>query len=176
MNTEPFDELAWPPQPKAGRPQQHSTPPIASTLDLPSGATESGAWHDDFLILGSRLREIWGDALEIDEETPAYLFSHADGVTISVTCPVGAGRSESIRISSPVLTIPADARGIFEFALRENAELPLARLSFNEGQLVADHELPFVGGGIDALRASIEAVAWAVRVLRPELAAAYAAA
>jgi hypothetical protein len=173
MSMQPVDELAWPPRKRSGAaPARHSTPPLAGTLDLPPEAVASGAWHDDFLILGSRLRQIWGDELEIDEEAPAYVVPYADGFAIAVTCAVDVERAESVRISCPILAITDGAVGIFEFALRENAELPLARLSFRDGWLVAEHELPFSATGIPALGASIEAVGWTARRLRPELVAA----
>jgi hypothetical protein len=173
MSIRTFDELAWPPRKRPGpEPVRHSTPPIASTLDLPAEAIESGAWHDDFLILGSRLRPAWGDELEIDEGLPAYVVPYADGFPIQVTCPVGTGRADSVRVSCTVLAVPHGTRGIFEFALRENAELPLARLSFSGDWLFADHELPFSAAGIPALRDSIEAVGWTAQRLRPELSAA----
>jgi hypothetical protein len=172
MNGHPFDELSWPPRKRCdGRGVRHLTPPVAGTLKLPDGAVQ-GAWHDDFLLLGSRLRPAWGGEIRIDEEAPAYVIAYAEDYDVSVTCPVGEERADSVRVSCPVLTVPAGTTGIFEFALRENADLPLARLAYRGQELVAEHELPFVAAGIPALRTAVDAVGWAARRLRPELSAA----
>lgn len=172
MSLETFDDhLAWPSRVRRA-PTQHSTPPVAHSLDLPASAIENGAWHDDFLILGSRLRPTW-DQLEIDEEAPAYVVPYAPGFPVQVTCPVGSERAETVRVSCDVIALPRNVAGFFEFALRENAELPMARLAISDDRLVVDQELPFLAAGIPALGVTIEAVGWAARRLRPELSAAF---
>lgn len=172
MSLETFDDhLAWPPRIRRA-PAQHSTPPIARSLDLPADAVEKGAWHDDFLILGSRLRPTW-DQLEIDEEAPAYVLPYAPGFQVRVTCPVESARAETVRVSCDVIAVPRQVAGFFEFALRENAELPMARLAIHDDRLAVDQELPFLAAGIPALAMTIEAVGWAARRLRPELRAAF---
>jgi hypothetical protein len=174
MDDYPFDDLAWPANPLAAEtPARHSTPPIAGALDLAPQEAESGAWHDDFLILGSRLGAIYGGELALDERAPAYLVPYDPDFTVSISCPVDAARADSVRASCPILALPDDTKGIFEFALRENGELPLVRLSFKDGLLMADYELPFVAAGIPALRSAVSAVGWVARRLRPELTTAY---
>jgi len=172
VSLETFDDhLAWPPRVRRA-PAKHSTPPVARSLDLPTSAVENGAWHDDFLILGSRLRPTW-DQLEIDEEAPAYVVPYAPGFPVQVTCPVGSERAETVRVSCDVIALPRNVAGFFEFALRENAELPMARLAISDDRLVVDQELPFLAAGIPALGITIEAIGWAARRLRPELSAAF---
>lgn len=174
MGIEAFDDdLVWPTR-KGRAPARYTTPPIASTLELPAEAIERGAWHDDFLILGSRLRPMWGDELWIDEEVPAYVVPYREDYDIRVTCPLGRERPEFVRSSCDILQVSSvDKGGIFEFALRENAELPLAHLSFVGDRLVAEHKLPFVAAGVPALGAAVEAVGWAACRLRRELTAAF---
>lgn len=98
---------------------------------------------------------------------------YAPGFPVRVTCPVGSERAETVRVSCDVIAIPQDVAGFFEFALRENAELPMARLAVNADRLVVDQELPFLAAGIPALGMTIEAVGWAARRLRPELSVAF---
>ena len=63
-----------------------------------------------------------------------------------------------MRVSAPVLDLAGvDLPGIFEFALRENADLALARLSARDGVLLVEHELPLRGSGIPAFAASVSA-------------------
>lgn len=72
----------------------------------------------------------------------------------------------------PLVPIPDEPGGIFEFALRENAVLPLAKLSLESGWLAASYELPFAGAGISSLRSAVSVVGWAACGLRRELEAA----
>jgi hypothetical protein len=140
---------------------------------LGDDAVRSGAWHDDFLILGSRLRSIYGDELELNEDAPAYAIPYTAEIAVSVTCPVDVERADRVRAACPVLALADAGAGVFEFALRENAKLPLARLLLEDGWLAVDYELPFVAAGIPALRTAVSVVGWAASCLQRELAAAY---
>jgi hypothetical protein len=173
----PNEDLGWHSVPSSpGALARLSTPPIVDFLgDLGPAETESGAWHDDFLLLGSRLRPSFGDAMTVDRGAPAYVVSYTPEIAVCVTCQVDAPRADTVRIWCPLIEISDQAEGLFQFALRENARLALARLGFERGQLLADYELPFAGAGVPALRAAVDAVGWAAQHLRPELESVYSA-
>jgi len=171
MSCQPPDDLAWPPSPLAESTSGRSSPPIASSLELDAAEVASGIWHDDFLILGSRLKDIYGEDIDLDRDAPAYLVSsRADFV--SVSCPVHLERADRVRAACPIVPIPDEPAGLFEFSLRENAVLPLVKLSLESGWLVASYELPFAVAGTLSLRSAVSVVSWAARSLRPELAVA----
>jgi hypothetical protein len=143
-------------------------------LDLDSAERASGIWHDDFLWLGSRVRPIYGNRVAIGTDPPAYLISFPGQLVVSVTCPLDGERAQCARASARVLEFEqVPVAGIFEFAMRENAELTLARLCLRDGWLVAEHELALCGACIPALEASVSAVALAATVLRAEIASAF---
>lgn len=171
MNLQPLDDLSWPPNPLA-RNTDGFSPPIASSLDLDEEEIASGIWHDDFLILGSRLRDIYGDGLDIDQDAPSYLVPFEADFVVSVSCPVNLDRADQVRAACPIVPVPEEPEGLFEFALRENAALPLAKLSLEDDWLTVGYELPFAAAGIVSLRSAVSVVGWAARSLRPELAVA----
>jgi hypothetical protein len=148
----------------------HRCVPMAHLLDdLPRHEVESGAWHDDFLVLGHRLRVAYGNTLTLDKETPAYYVSYAGHIAVSVTCPVNVEHADSVRIASVLVAVPSQMQGIFEFALRENARVKLVRISFDGAELWVDYELPFTAAHSPALSAGVSAVGWTARRLRREL-------
>lgn len=153
---------------------QRPAAPIAELLGLDASDRESGIWHDDFLWLGSRLRPIYGNRIAIASDPPAYLVSFPDNLAVSVTCPPDGGHTQRARMSAPVIELQRLVAGVFEFAMRENVELALARLSVIDGWLVAEHELAFCGACIPALEASVSAVASTATRLRREIAGAFA--
>lgn len=175
MSLDQFDDFAWPADPLAAvRPRRHATPPIATSLDcLSAEERQTGAWHDDFLLLGSRLRPIFNEGLTLDAETPAYLVSMHPDVVVRVTCPVDVERADRVRMWCPLVEPPDASTGLFEFSMRENAELPLVRLAFADGCLLVEYELPFAAAGIPALRSAVAAVSYAAARLRPELRAVF---
>lgn len=168
MSCQPPDDLAWPPSPLTSGTSSRRSPPIASSLELNAEEVASGAWNDDFLILGSRLRDIYGDEIDLDWDAPAYLVSCATEV-VSISCSVHLERADRVRMVCPLVPIPDEPGGIFEFALRENAVLPLAKLSLESGWLAASYELPFAGAGISSLRSAVSVVGWVACGLRREL-------
>lgn len=148
-------------------------PKIADMLELDADERASGIWDDDFLVVGSLLRPIYGNEVSIASAPAAYRITLAAELTVSVSCPPHEGEGARVRVSAPVLDLAGvDLPGIFEFALRENADLVLARLSARAGLLLVEHELPLRGSGIPAFAASVCAVAGAARKLRAELAPA----
>lgn len=150
-----------------------AAPKIADMLELDPDERASGIWDQDFLALGSRLRPIYGNDVSIASAPAAYRITLANALTVSVTCPPHGSGDARVRVSASVLDLAGvDLPGIFEFALRENADLQLARLAARDGWLVAEHELPLRGTGIPAFEASVGAVAGAARKLRAELAPA----
>ena len=173
----PIEDLDWHSVPVSpGALVRRSTPPIADSLGfLGQAEIETGAWHDDFLLLGSRLRSSFGDEVTLDREAPAYVIPYTPEVAVCVACRVDVTRAETVRIWCPLIEVSGNASGLFQFALRENVRLALVRLGFERGQLTADYELPFVGAGVPALRAAVDAVGWAAQHLRPELESAYSA-
>lgn len=147
---------------------------IAELLELDSAERESGIWHDDFLWLGSRLRPTYGNRVAIATDPPSYVISFPGLLTVNVSCPLDGERARCVRASARVLEFEQVAvAGIFEFAMRENAELTLARLVARDGWLMAEHDLALCGACIPALEASVSAVALASKTLRAELASAF---
>jgi hypothetical protein len=145
-------------------------PPIADVLGLDAADRESGVWHDDFLWLGSRLRQVYGNRITIAVQPPTYQVSFPNEVVVSVSCPLDNGRAQCIRISAPVIDLSHVAvPGIFEFVLRENADLNLARIGLRDGWLVAEHELAVCGACVPALEASASAVRSVASKLKIEL-------
>lgn len=166
------DDLAWAPSPLASSVSGRSSPPIVNSLELDEEEVASGIWHDDFLILGSRLRDTYGDCLDVDRDVPAYLVPFEADLVVSVGCPIHLERADRVRVVCPIVPVPDEPAGFFEFALRESATLPLAKLSLEGDWLAAGYELPFAAAGTFALRSAVSVVGWAARSLRPELAIA----
>jgi hypothetical protein len=142
---------------------------VADLLGLDQRERDSGLWDEDFLWLGSRLRPIYGNCVSLGEDPPAYLVSFPRNLTVSVGCVNQRGEDPRVRVWAHLIELELCAPGIFQFALRENAELTLARLAVRQQWLTVEHELPFCGACIPALDASILAVAGTVARLRGEL-------
>lgn len=149
--------------------------PVAAMLDLTAWEMESGAWHDDFLTLGHQLRVTYGNLLTLDEGTPAYEISLPRDVTVMATCPVDVEHAETVRIAATIRPVSGEMGALFEFAVRENAQLELARLSVSEELLWVDYQLPFCAVHASALQAAVSAVGATAARLRRELANAYLA-
>lgn len=159
----------WEPAGQAGR------CPLAAMLDLTAEEMESGAWHEDFLTLGHRLRVSYGNQLTLDADAPAYVISLPRDVTVRATCPVDVEHAQTVRVVAPVRPVSAEMDALFEFAVRENAQLELARLSVSEELLWVDYQLPFCAAYAPALQAVVSAVGATAARLRGELVNAYLA-
>ena len=143
---------------------------MAYMLGLGEDDLATGIWRDDFLTLGGRLRSVYGTQVALDEATAAYVVSVAAGIDVRVTCSSESPRAETVRVACPVALLADADTGLWQFALRENARLQLARLSFDGGKLWADYELPFDIACGRPLEAGVSAVARAAEGLRRELA------
>jgi hypothetical protein len=145
-------------------------PPMADLLEgLDTEEVDRGLWHNDFLALGSRLRLIYGHQVALDKTSVAYRVSVTDHTTVRVTCPVDSDVADTVQAACPVLAIAGQPAGIWEFAMRENAQLQLVRLSFDGEQLWVDYQLPFVVAAGHALQAAVSEVGKVARRLRAEL-------
>ena len=141
--------------------------PIARMLDLDD--VDSKLWRDDFLALGSRLRNLYDTQVTIDEDTCAYVVAMR-GLEVRVTCTDEEPRAEVVRITCAVASLAEADTHLWQFALRENARLQLARLSFDRGTLWADYDLPFRVANGEPLQAGLSAVARLAESLGRELA------
>jgi hypothetical protein len=149
-----------------------SLPPIAHMLGLDEEDRASEVWRDEFLTLGGRLRAIYGNHVRLDEAVKAYVVSVAAGVAVRVTCSAETPRAETVRVACEVASLTEADTNLWQFALRENARLQLARLSYDHGALWADYELPFEIACGRPLQAGVTAVGKVAASLGSELAPA----
>ncbi len=140
---------------------------LEAELDLDEVA--SGAWHDDLLTVGSRLRSCFGNMVVLDKSLPGYLVHGAGDIPVTVTCPVEAQSADNVRMACQVAPILAETPGLWQFLLRENARLKFVRLSFDDGYVFADYQLPFRAACGPFLETGVLAVASAAKSLRSEL-------
>jgi hypothetical protein len=154
---------------------ERASRPLCTMLDLTPEELETGAWHDDFLALGHRLRTTYGNQLTLNERAPAYEISLPRDVVVIASCPVVEECAGTVRIAAPVRPVSGEMSALFEFAVRENAELQLARLSFSDETLWVEYQLPFCAAHAPALQAAVTAVGATAARLRRELANAYLA-
>jgi hypothetical protein len=148
-------------------------PPVSRMLGLDAEDQDKTIWRDDFLTLGGRLRSIYGNHVALDEVMSAYVVSIAAGISVRITCSAEEPRAETVRVACPVAPISEADAGLWHFALRENARLQLARLSFDDGSLWADYELPFDIACGRPLQAGVTAVGKAAQSLSRELTPAF---
>lgn len=137
---------------------------ICNTLDgLAGSRLDGGAWHEDFLTIGHRLRVTYGNTLTVDEDAPAYLVTCGRTVTVSVTCPVDTGRAELVRMRALALNSVALLPQLSRSLLLTNARLALARASLIGDSVWVEYELPFCAAHAPALAAGVSAVGRGVR-------------
>lgn len=129
-----------------------------------------GAWADEFLTLGGRLRPIYGNDLTLDATSPAYLVRVAGDRIVELSCPPLERGAPIVRARCAVGAVAPETPGLWQFALRENARMRLARLSFDQGTLWADYELPLAAAHGPILHTAVSAVAAAAAGLVVELA------
>jgi hypothetical protein len=148
-------------------------PPTTSLASLPETVDRdelaAGLWRDDVLALGSRLRAVYGNAVTLDRDVGGYVVSCGGGVDVRVTCTTDPERP-GVRAACALVELMSDSVGLWQFALRENARLRLARLGWEDGLLVVEYELPWFAACGKVLEAGVSAVAHAARGLRRELA------
>jgi hypothetical protein len=140
---------------------------LATELDPDEVA--NGVWHDDLLTLGGRLRSCFGNMVTLDKSLPGYLVHGADERPVTVTCPLEATLADNVRMACLVAPVLSGTPGLWQFLLRENARLKFVRLSFDDGVVWADYQLPFRAACGPFLETGILAVANAARSLRSEL-------
>lgn len=116
-----------------------SPAPLSDWLPVDAG---DPIWRDEFLALGGNLRIIYGNQMTLDEALKAYVISFSAGIAIRVTCSGSGLSGNTVRFASPIIEITQETTGLWQFAMRENARLQLARLSFDEGVLWVDYEIP----------------------------------
>ncbi len=140
---------------------------LATELDPDEVA--NGVWHDDLLTLGARLRSCFGNMVTLDKSLPGYLVHGAGDLPVTVTCPLEARSADNVRMACLVAPIVTDTPGLWQFLLRENARLKFVRLSFDDGFVWADYQLPFRAACGPFLETGIMTIANAARSLRSEL-------
>jgi hypothetical protein len=139
---------------------------VASLLgELGEIKLDGGAWHEDFLTLGARLRVAYGNAVMLDESVPAYFVACGRDVLVSVTCQVDQEHPDTVLVAAPAGSLYQPAPQIFERLLALNGELSLTRLSLHQHDLWAEGEVPFVAAHAPALTRVVTAVAGTVRDL-----------
>lgn len=134
-----------------------------------STACVGAYWDDRFVVLGARLRAIYGNQVRIERCDESYLVELASGTTVRVTCSIEAVPGPVVRVFCVVLGEANVVDSLMEFALRENARLRLARLCVVGTALAVDYELPFAAACGPFLDAAVTAVARTGRALRTEL-------
>jgi hypothetical protein len=139
---------------------------VAALLgELDGMELDGGAWHEDFLTLGARLRGAYGNAVMLDESAPAYFVACGEDVLVSVTCQVDQEHPETVVVAAPAGSLDRSDSGIFERLLELNGQLTLTRLSLRERDLWTECEVPFVAAHALSLERMVGAVARTVRDL-----------
>jgi hypothetical protein len=139
---------------------------VAALLgELDGVELDGGAWHEDFLTLGARLRGAYGNAVMLDESAPAYFVACGSNVLVSVTCQVDQDHPETVLVAAPAGSLERSSPSICERLLELNGRLTLTHLSLRERDLWIEYEMPYFVAHAPSLERAVGAVARTVRDL-----------